>query len=532
VPRAFAAACPRACATFALLLALLLAAGAARADAATGRLAEVAKAHPGRSVEVIVRLADGRSAAQGRAAIRRHGGRVIGELHIFNGLVARMRAHGAARLSRERAVDAVSLNASVRPQSISTSALQTSYPYATNAPAIWNAGGGLATTGAGVGVAVIDTGIAGDIPDFRVSATNATSRVIASAVVNPLATTAKDTYGHGTHVAGILAGYGSARAWNDPFRSQYIGIAPGANLISVKVADDEGDATVLDVIYGLQFTIDHKDDLNIKVANLSLESADVQSPSEDPLDAAVESAWLHGITVVAAAGNRGAAEGAAQHAPGNDPYVITVGAIDDQASKPRNDDVIADWSSRGLTEDGVAKPDIYAAGAHIVSTLSPGSAFATLCEYCLIPGNQYLRAGGTSMSAPVVSGVAALALEDHPNLTPDQIKALIVGKAYTLSDGTHAVDANAVVRAAGNPGSVPAVNVGLTPSTLIDATSGDIDYTRSSWSRSSWSDAPEGLSAGWARSSWSCECSLTDSGDVDPTRSSWSRSSWSTSWVK
>jgi serine protease AprX len=531
VPRALAAACPRACATFALLLALLLSAGAARADAATGRLADVAKAHPGRSVEVIVRMADGRTAAQGRAAIRRHGGRVIGELHIFNGLVARMRARAAARLSRDRTLGAVSLNTSVRPQSISTSALKTSYPYASTAPSIWNASGGVSATGAGVGVAVIDTGIAGDMPDFRVSGSNTSSRVIASAVVNPLATTAGDTYGHGTHVAGILAGYGSARSWGDPLRGQYIGIAPGANLISVKVADDEGNATVLDVIYGLQFAIDHKDELNIKVANLSLESADVQSPSEDPLDAAAEAAWLSGITVVAAAGNRGDADGAAQHAPGNDPYVITVGALDDQGTRTRGDDVIADWSSRGETEDGLAKPDIYASGAHIVSALSPRSAFSTLCETCIVSG-QYLRAGGTSMSAPVVSGVAALALEDHPNLTPDQIKALIVGKAYTLPDGTHAVDANAVVRAAGTPDAVPPVNQGLTPNALIDPATGQIDYTRSSWSRSSWSDAPDGLTAGWARSSWSCECSVTDTGDVDPARSSWSRSSWSTSWSK
>src|SRR6185436_17638622 len=157
--------------------------------------------------------------------------------------------------------------------------------------------------------------------------------------------------------------------------------------ISVKIADDEGNATVLDAIYGLQFAIDHKDEFNIKVANLSFESADLQSPSEDPLGAAAEAAWFAGITVVAAAGNRGDAEGAAQHAPGNDPYVITVGALDDQGTRSRGDDAIASWSSRGLTEDGLAKPDIYASGSHIVSTLAPNSAFSQLCDYCIVADN-------------------------------------------------------------------------------------------------------------------------------------------------
>jgi serine protease AprX len=535
VPRAFATACPRTCATLALLLAMLFA-GAARAPRAaaapqdaTGRLAQVASAHPRRPVQVIVRLAGGRTAAQGRAAIRRHGGRVTGELHIFNGLVARMSAGAAARLQRDPAVAAVSLNAAVHPQSINSRDVRTAYPFAANAVDIWNADG-VATTGQGVGVAVIDTGIAGGMPDFRVSATNSSSRVIASAVVNPLATTAGDSYGHGTHVAGIIAGNGNARG-DDPLRGAYVGVAPRTNLISVKVADDDGNATVLDVIYGLQFAIDHKDELNIRVANLSLESNDAQSPDSDPLDAAAEAAWFHGIAVVAAAGNRGTADDAAQHAPGNDPYVITVGALDDQDTRTRSDDAIASWSSRGTTEAGTAKPDIYASGSHIVSTLAPGSAFTQLCPECVVAGG-YIRAGGTSMSAPVVSGVAALVLANHPGLSPDQLKALLVGSAYRLPDGTLSVDADAAVRGADNIGAYPRANQGLTPNTLIDPASGGIDYSRSSWSRSSWSSATGDLSAGWARSSWSCSCSTTASGGIDPSRSSWSRSSWSTSWTK
>ena len=191
-----------------------------------------------------MRLAAGRTQAEGRAAVRRHRGRVTGELHIFNGLAARLRARDAVRLQRDPAVAVVSLNAAVKPQSISTKDLRTAYPFASNAPPAWNnSSGGGSATGLGVGVAVIDTGIAGALPDFRVSTSDPSSRVIGSAVVNPLATTAEDTYGHGTHVAGILAGNGNTRAYGDPLRGQYVGIAPRANLVSVKVADDDGNAT-------------------------------------------------------------------------------------------------------------------------------------------------------------------------------------------------------------------------------------------------------------------------------------------------
>ena len=527
---------PRARAAIAGMLVLIAAgSGALPAQAAphsqaTGRVAELAANHPGRSIHVIVRLADGRTQAEGRAAVRRQHGRVTGALHIFNGLAARLRAENAARLQRDPAVAVVSLDAAVKPQAINSKDLRTAYPFASNAPAAWNnmSGGGTAT-GLGVGVAVIDTGIAGAIPDLRVSSSDPGSRVIGSAVVNPVATTAEDSYGHGTHVAGILAGNGNTRAVDDPLRGEYVGIAPQASLISVKV-DNDGIATVLDVIYGLEFVVDHKADYNIRVANLSLESTDTQSASTDPLDAAAEAAWFAGIAVVAAAGNRGTAPDAVTRAPGNDPYVITVGALDDMGTKTRDDDSAANWSGRGLTQDGHAKPDIYAPGAHIVSTLAPESAFESLCPACVVSGS-YLRAGGTSMSAPVVSGVIALALERHPHLTPDQLKSLLVRSARGLGGGVAAVDADATVRNASNS-SLPSANQGLTPSTLIDAATGGIDYQRSSWSRSSWSSSPSALTASWARSSWSCTCSTALGGEVDPTRSSWSRSSWSTSWTK
>jgi serine protease AprX len=389
------------------------------------------------------------------------------------------------------------------------------------ADAAWSQGDGY--TGRGVGVAVIDTGIAGGLADFK--GADGASRVTASVVTNPQAVTSGDAYGHGTHVAGIIAGDGTRRSFTDPARGSYVGIAPEANLISVKASDELGNATVLDVIYGLQFVVDHKDDLNIRVVNLSLESTVQQSYKTDPLDAAVESAWFNGIVVVAAAGNHGATAAAANYAPGNDPYVISVGAVDDQGTASTSDDVPADWSSVGSTQDGYAKPEIMAPGARIVSNLAPGSAFTTMCPACVVSGS-YIRASGTSMAAPVVSGVVALMLQHRSNLTPDQVKAQLIRGGRTVAGGVPEVNVSAAVWSTWPK----AANQGLTPNSLVDASTGNIDYSRSSWSRSSWSTAPDALAAGFARSSWSCSCASA-SDAVDPSRSSWSRSSWSTRWA-
>ena len=166
-------------------------------------------------------------------------------------------------------------------------------------------------------MAVIDTGIDGNLPDFR--GASGKSRVIATAVTNPDADTVMDTYGHGTHVAGIIAGNSNYRNSSDPLRGKFAGVAPDANLVSVKVSDDAGNATVLDVIYGLQFVVDHQNTYNIRVVNMSLDSTTPQSYKLDPLDAAVESAWFHGLVVVVAAGNRGDATRRGAVRPGQRP---------------------------------------------------------------------------------------------------------------------------------------------------------------------------------------------------------------------
>ena len=495
---------------------------AATPAGASPALSGLAANHPGKRVEAIVQFSNGVEPAAARAMVRDAGGRVTGDLHVINGLAARMTAAQATALAKRDGVHAISMNAAAKPQSIDTTQLQTSYNTSLRSDKVWED----PATGKGVGVAVIDTGIAGNMPDFRVSQSNTASRVVAAAVTNPYATTATDTYGHGTHVAGIIAGNGNNRASSDSLRGDYIGVAPDANLISIKASDDDGEATILDAIYGLQFAVDFKSQYNVRVVNLSLESSVAESYKTDPLDAAVESAWFSGIVVVAAAGNRGSDSDAVRYAPGNDPFAISVGAVDDLGTKSPDDDLLADWSSRGNTQDGFAKPEIVAPGAHIVSTLAPGSDFASLCPSCVV-GGQYIRAGGTSMSAPMVAGVVALMLEEHPDLTPNQVKGILMDTARSVGAGDEAFAIPAVRTTSGsNP------NAGIAPNSIVNPTTGAIDYTRSRWSRSRWSTAPSSMGASWARSRWSCDCSRTSAGSIDPTRSRWSRSRWSTSWTK
>ena len=505
--------------------------GTGSAEAASGvaspSLVRLAERSPAARVEAIVQFDNGIAPAQARKLVHATGGRVTGDLPIINGLAVRTSAARADKLATEDGVRAVSLNAAVKKNAarsasgIDASLLQTSYPDSVQAPRAWSG-----ATGKGVGVAVIDTGIAGTEPDFRTSPSDSTSRVVATVATNPYATSDNDSYGHGTHVAGIIAGNSNNRPASDPLKGHYAGVAPDANLISVKVADEKGDATVLDVIYGLQYVVDNKSTYNIRVVNLSLESADAQSYKTDPLDAAAEAAWFNGIVVVAAAGNRGTAGDAVDYAPGNDPYVISVGGVDDQGTKNTLDDTLADWSSRGTTQDGFAKPEITAPGAHIVSNLAPNSQFTLLCPSCIVDG-QYIRAGGTSMAAPVVSGGVADLLQLHPEYTPNQVKGALVTSGRKIGDlQTQEISVDQLIWS--GPGTA---NQGLTPNTLINQKTGNIDYTRSSWSRSSWSRSSWSRSS-WSRSSWSCACSKTSSGTIDPTRSSWSRSSWSTSWTK
>jgi serine protease AprX len=474
---------------------------------------------------VIVQLRRGVAISQGRSLVHSLGGNPGVNLPIINGLSARLSASAARRLAASPLVHAVSANAPIEDTTLvnfSPQGLATPFDSTVGATNLWNH-----TTGQGIGVAVIDTGVSGYLPDFRTSQGSSTSRVVASAVEDPNATTPDDTFGHGTLVAGLIGGNGGYRDPGDPLWGQYAGTAPDANLISVKIGDDAGNATTLDAINALQFVVDHQSDYNIKVVNLSFRSTSAQSYTTDPLDAAVEQAWFDGITVVAAAGNLGTEPDAVSYAPGNDPYVITVGATDDGGTTSSADDVEASWSSQGVTQDGFPKPDVLAPGAHIVSTLAPNGEFATFCPTCVI-GGAYFQASGTSLAAPIVSGLVADLLAVHPDWTPAMVKGAIVNTAYQLPSGGSEVWA---MGAFGASGSQLSSDQGLAPNQLIDPGTGAINYNTASWSAGTWAPATDPLTASWSTASWSCEdCASAASSEVSPTTASWSSLGWATRW--
>ena len=332
----------------------------ASGPAAQTRLAALAKSprtqgHGDRAVQADLLGAQGQEARR-RPRRQGHQPRAV---HPRPRRQAAGQAGGEARRRASRSSASRSTRACTAPRS-RTAQLAASYPKTIKrrqALAV------AAITGKGVGVAVIDTGIAGDAADFKDAAGN--SRVIANVVTAPGAATAGDGFGHGTHVAGIIAGNSLNRPAGDPLRGKYIGVAPDANLIAVKASDEAGNSTVLDVINGIAFVVDHKAEFNIRVLNLSVSSDTPQSYKTDPLDAAVEYAWQKGIVVVAASGNRGTAADAVKYAPANDPFVISVGGVDENGNYGRGKR--ADWSSTGRTQDGFAKPDVDGPGrAHRV----------------------------------------------------------------------------------------------------------------------------------------------------------------------
>jgi serine protease AprX len=313
--------------------------------------------------------------------------------------------------------------------------------------------------GTGVGVAVVDSGIA--LKHDLTGPNGTTSRVLYSEnfVTGDTATT--DVYGHGTHVAGIVASSGRDSSGLG-FTRTYKGVAPNANLISLRVLDANGGGSESGVIAAIERAIELKSTYNIRVLNLSLGRTVFESYTLDPLCQAVEAAWNAGIVVVTAAGNFGrdnsmGTDGYGTIAsPGNDPYVITVGAMNTHGSFGTTDDTIASYSSKGPTLiDHIVKPDLVAPGNAVVSLMAPNSTLAATYPTTLIPvsiyekvglGNSsdYFRLSGTSMATPVVSGAAALLIQQQPSITPDQVKGRLMktaNKALNLySTGISAKD--------------------------------------------------------------------------------------------
>lgn len=534
--------------TVAALIALALPLGATQAaqaaPSAQAHLSAAAKRSPNKPVTAIVQFKASVSERAARMAVRAHKGKVTDRLPSVQGFAVRLPATQAKALRAHKRVTNVTLNRRVKTTAFDPALLATNFPKTVGADKAWAAG----YTGKGVGVAVIDSGINGDHPDFK--AADGSSRVT-NVLANPAATRAGDDVGHGTHVAGIVAGNSANRAEGDAARGAYQGIAPEADIIALKTADDAGNSTVLDVINALEFVVNHKDELNVDVVNLSVSSDTPGSYLIDPLDAAVEFAWHAGIVVVAAAGNRGEAADASHYAPGNDPYVLSVGATDETGTADPADDTVATFSSRGVGLDGFAKPDVYAPGARIVAPLAAGSAFHQLCPTCVV-ADGYLRIGGTSMAAPVVAGAAALVLQARPDLNPDQVKALLTATVNPTGDRVGQLDVSRALTApvgrGANQGTTPNSTVravllaaGVDPTratwtkaTWTKATWTKATWTKATWTKATWTGGNDPKNASWARATWTCTtCLGSVLAGIDLTKSSWSRSSWSkSSWSK
>ena len=462
---------------------------------------------------MIVRALPGH-AGDAYAAVRQQGGTIERELPMIDGVEARVPAGADDALRQSPGVAAVTTNDAIQFEAMSydDGATASNFVKTTNAAGVWKAG----THGEGIGVAVIDTGIS-EMNDFR-------GRVVYGPDLSGEGTIV-DTFGHGTAMAGVIAGSGDDSATRSG--GAYTGIAPKATLVAVKVAGRNGATDVSTMLQAMHFVSSYKDQFNIKVLNLSWGTKSRQDPAVDPLNYAVERLWRQGIVVVVAAGNSGN-DASTITKPGDDPVVLTVGAYNDQQNTSPTDDDVPAWSSRGPTATGLTKPDVVAPGRRIPSARSYGSFVEQDNSQALISPS-YIRGSGTSQAAAVVSGAAALLLQSRPNLTPDQVKAVFKGTASPMLNvaatiqGAGRIDVGRAVSASAGPaqwqtfqsnglGSIEAsrgdahVQTDCGNDGTVDVIQGEIDTHCEAWNGSTWTGST------WTGSTW--------------TGSTWTGSTW------
>ena len=359
-------------------------------------------------------------------------------------------------------------------------------------------------------IAIVDSGIEKNRADFDMGA-----RVIDEVVITKLVPNSPgDGRGHGTFVAGIAAGSAQDQA----------GAAPQANLISVDVMDDSGMARTSDVIAGAEWIYQNRKAKNIKVANFSLHATMPSNFINDPLDKAVEKLWFGGVTVVVAAGNYGKEDGPSgvPYAPGNDPFVITVGAVDLEGSINVRKHDVPNWSAYGYTKDGFRKPELAAAGRYMVGPV-PSAATLRGAKPDNLVGIDYMRLSGTSFAAPVVAGAAAQLLIEHPTWTPDQIKGALMQRARYIPEAAPGSAGVGEINAARSSMLTrpPNPNASLNKFLKLDALLGTTEFDGTAWYTAAKSSASWD-SASWSDASWS---------DVSWSDASWSDASWSdASW--
>ena len=442
------------------------------------------------------------------SSVRQMGGRITHRLPLIGGFSARVPATDVPRIARIPGATSVTLDRATHVQSApgTYNNLPSVYKKVTRGDALAGAGG----LGQGVTVALIDTGVSAlpDVANSTVQVVDPTGSIVQPCVNFTPQPTCDDQYGHGTFMAGLIAGSGAASG------GKYVGMAPRAKIVSEKIAGPDGSSDVSTVIAAIQWAVQNRTLYNIRVLNLSLGTDSTQSYRIDPLDYAVEQAWQSGIVVDVAASNRGPAAYTISD-PANDPYVITVGAIDDRGTNGFGDDLLPDFSGRGPTAtDNLSKPDLVAPGAHLVSLAAPNASITT--QFPSTMAAPYRRGSGTSMANAVVSGLVAQLLSVQPSLSPNRVKYMLTSTARSdasndpLAVGSGIVDgwaaltaapglANQNVPASTGTGSLAAsrgsVDVMLddTNQTVLDASSGDLtgmltdlDTSGTNWFGTNW----------------------------------------------
>jgi serine protease AprX len=367
---------------------------------------------------------------------------------LRSGAVVSMSAAQLTAVSTDPSVDALAADRPVHPTMAVT-------VEATGVDQVWRGLDKLGRyTGQGVGVAVIDSGVT-EHSDLR-------GRIAVHVDFTDEQGRGRDFYGHGTHIAGIIAGSGADNPFDkeQPFR----GMAPGAHIINLRVLGPDGSGKTSDVLEAIDWAIEHRFQYNIRVLNVSLGHGVVEAAADDPLVQAVERASAAGIAVVCSAGNLGKdfATGktiiGAINSPGNAPSVITVGALNTHGTPQRSDDEVTSYSSRGPTYlDGLIKPDLVAPGNKIVSLEARGSNLAKDHPQWHVGGQgnrSYISFSGTSQASAVVAGAAAVLLQANPKLTPAQLKfalqstASAMPEAGLIAAGAGSLNVAAAVQAA------------------------------------------------------------------------------------
>jgi serine protease AprX len=502
----------RACA--AVTAALAAAGSGVLLFAGSPAVAAASAAGPSRSVVVT-----GAAPAELTARITAAGGKVTGHFDLISGVSAVLPA--GASLPGLVVADDRPMHVSSLPAG--TVALAASKSKHVSGPAdTLRATLGLPASGsegAGVTVAVVDTGVAySDDLNGRVIHVDASGAPGTAAKPRPL----HDGYGHGTFMAGLIAGNGKDSD------GAYVGVAPKARILDVRVADPKGSTSLTQVLRGLDVVASRGKTLGVKVLNLSISSGSPLPYQVDPLTMALDALWHSGVTVVVPAGNDGG-KARTISSPGVDPTLITAGALDEGGTAARKDDTVAPYSGRGPAPQGVAKPDIVAPGSHLVSLRAPRSVVDRQNPTSRIDG-KYFRGSGTSMATAVTSGAVADILAVRPDLSPDGVKALLTGTAYRASGlhnrtaaGAGGLDLEAALAAAPtvpDPGTTDVAPPG--PAWLWDAFSRAVLNDNKQLALTLWRQMPEEARS-WIARSWI---------SLSPTARSWIDQHWDArSWI-